>query len=137
MPHDHILLWVKNVPWFGVRTNENIEHFVDKYLTTNQTILKGEIWICKYTNINKYVIWVYPQFMASSHVYLCTIIFQIPKTYLWLNCIWKDTLFEFFFLRNVFGCCVFVFMHWWGGGGDEGITSFWKQFVVYCICREI
>jgi hypothetical protein len=22
----------------------NIEHFVDKYLTTNQTILKGEIW---------------------------------------------------------------------------------------------
>ncbi len=44
MPHDHILLWVKNVPSFGVPTNENIEHFVDTYLETHQTILKGEIW---------------------------------------------------------------------------------------------
>jgi hypothetical protein len=38
LPHDHGLLWVENVVQFGVLTNEDIECFVDIYLTTNQTI---------------------------------------------------------------------------------------------------
>jgi hypothetical protein len=38
LPHDHGLLWVKNVVQFGVLTNKDIECFVDTYLTTNQTI---------------------------------------------------------------------------------------------------
>jgi len=35
LPHDHGLLWVQNGPTFGVSKNEEIECFVDKYLTTN------------------------------------------------------------------------------------------------------
>ncbi len=38
LPHDHGLLWVENVAQFAILTNENIECFVDTYLTTNQTI---------------------------------------------------------------------------------------------------
>jgi hypothetical protein len=30
--HDHGLLWVKNVPMYGMQTNEKIEHFVDMYI---------------------------------------------------------------------------------------------------------
>jgi hypothetical protein len=36
--HEHGLLWVKNVVQFGVLKNENIECFIDIYLTINQTI---------------------------------------------------------------------------------------------------
>jgi hypothetical protein len=43
----HIIMG-ENVPWFGVPTNENIQHFVDKYLTTNQTIF--ERWNLKLAN---------------------------------------------------------------------------------------
>jgi DNA polymerase III delta subunit len=41
--HDHELLWVQNSSTFGVSKNEEIECFVDKYLTTNQTMLSIEI----------------------------------------------------------------------------------------------
>ncbi len=43
LPHDHGLLWVQTAPTFGVSKNEEIECFVDKYLTTNQTMLSIEI----------------------------------------------------------------------------------------------
>ncbi len=35
LPHDHELLWIDNPPGYGVFQNEEIECFVDKYLTTN------------------------------------------------------------------------------------------------------
>jgi hypothetical protein len=34
------LLWIENVPRFGVSSNEVIENFVNKYLTMDETILK-------------------------------------------------------------------------------------------------
>jgi hypothetical protein len=37
------LLWSKNAHKFGISTNEKNENYVDKYLTTNQSILKIEI----------------------------------------------------------------------------------------------
>jgi hypothetical protein len=40
------LLWSKNVFRFGIFTNEEIENFVDKYLTIDQTIFKMKI--CNY-----------------------------------------------------------------------------------------
>ncbi len=39
LAHDHGLLWSKNVPRFVISTNEEIENFVDKYLTIDQSIL--------------------------------------------------------------------------------------------------
>ncbi len=33
LPCEHGLLWVENVVQFGVLTNENIECFIDIYLT--------------------------------------------------------------------------------------------------------
>jgi hypothetical protein len=43
LPHDHWLLWVQNAPTFGVSKSEEIECFVDKYLTTNQIMFSIEI----------------------------------------------------------------------------------------------
>jgi hypothetical protein len=43
LTHDHRLLWSKNVPRFGIFTNEEIEIFVDKYLTIDQSIFNIEI----------------------------------------------------------------------------------------------
>jgi len=39
LAHGHEL-WSKNVPIFGIFTNEEIKSFVDKYLTTDQNIFK-------------------------------------------------------------------------------------------------
>jgi hypothetical protein len=39
LAHDHGLLWSKIVPSFVISTNEEIENFVDKYLTIDQNIL--------------------------------------------------------------------------------------------------
>ncbi len=41
--HDHGLLWSTNAHRFGNFTNGKNQNFVDKYLTTNQSILKIEI----------------------------------------------------------------------------------------------
>jgi hypothetical protein len=43
LPHDHGLLWVQNALTFGVSKNEKIECFVNKYLTTDKTMLSIEI----------------------------------------------------------------------------------------------
>jgi hypothetical protein len=40
LPYDHGLLWIENAPHFGVSSNEIIEHFANKYLTMDETILK-------------------------------------------------------------------------------------------------
>ncbi len=42
LPHDHVLLWVQNVPPFGVPKNEKIEWFVNKYLTIDQIMFSNE-----------------------------------------------------------------------------------------------
>jgi hypothetical protein len=31
--HDHGLLWIKDAPIYGINTNEEIENFVDKYIS--------------------------------------------------------------------------------------------------------
>jgi hypothetical protein len=43
LSHDHGLLWVQNVPIFGVSENEKNACFVNKYLTTFQTMFSKEI----------------------------------------------------------------------------------------------
>ncbi len=43
LPHDHGLSWIENAPRYGVSQNEEIECFVDKYLTIDQIMLKHEI----------------------------------------------------------------------------------------------
>lgn len=40
LPYDHGLLWIENAPYFCVSSNEVIEHFVNKYLTMDETIIK-------------------------------------------------------------------------------------------------
>jgi hypothetical protein len=40
--HDHGSLWLENASRFGVSKNEEIEFFVDKYLTTDQTMLSNK-----------------------------------------------------------------------------------------------
>ncbi len=56
LTHDHGLIWVNDVPQFGISMNENIEIFVDKYWTINQTIMPKDFrnvqihqhkWTCK------------------------------------------------------------------------------------------
>jgi len=54
LSHDHALLWCKNVSRFGIFTNEEIENFVDKYLTIDQTIFKMKICNYQYINRNKH-----------------------------------------------------------------------------------
>jgi len=41
--HDHGLLWIKNAPMFVISSNKTIEKIVDKYITTNQSIIQIEI----------------------------------------------------------------------------------------------
>jgi hypothetical protein len=48
-------LWIENAPSFGTYSNEAIENFVHKYLTTDQTMLKIDIETCKSININELV----------------------------------------------------------------------------------
>jgi hypothetical protein len=43
LAHDHGLVWVQNVHKFGISSNETIEFFFEKYLTTNQTLISIEI----------------------------------------------------------------------------------------------
>lgn len=52
--HDHGL-WSKDVLWFVISSNEEIESFINKYLTIDQTIFKSEIHKQKYINTNKHV----------------------------------------------------------------------------------
>ncbi len=40
--HDHGL-WSKDALWFAISSNEEIESFINKYLTIDQTIFKSEI----------------------------------------------------------------------------------------------
>ncbi len=52
-------MWVQNGPQFGISSIETIENFVDKYLTTDQTLFLVEIhsaqihqhkWTCQEKN---------------------------------------------------------------------------------------
>jgi hypothetical protein len=42
-PHDHGLLWIANAPRYGTHSNEEIENFIDKYLTTDRFILEERL----------------------------------------------------------------------------------------------
>jgi hypothetical protein len=37
--HDHGLLWIKDAPIYGINTNEEIENFVDKYISYDVSLL--------------------------------------------------------------------------------------------------
>ncbi len=41
--HDHGLLWIKNGPTYGVNSIETIEQFVDKYVTSNNSLLPSHL----------------------------------------------------------------------------------------------
>jgi hypothetical protein len=53
LPHDHGLLCVQNAPTFGVSKNEEIECFIDKYLT-DQVMFSIEIHNMQILNIKKH-----------------------------------------------------------------------------------
>jgi hypothetical protein len=36
--YDHRLLWIKNVPMYGVHTNEEIEQFIDMYISCDASL---------------------------------------------------------------------------------------------------
>jgi hypothetical protein len=37
--HEHHLLWIKDAPMYGINTNEEIEKFVDKYISCDVSLL--------------------------------------------------------------------------------------------------
>jgi hypothetical protein len=39
---------------FGISSNKDIENFVNKYLTTNQSILQNQFVLDNYININEH-----------------------------------------------------------------------------------
>jgi hypothetical protein len=41
--HDHGLLWIKNAPMYGVHTNEEIEKFVDMYISCDVSLLPNPL----------------------------------------------------------------------------------------------
>jgi G:T/U-mismatch repair DNA glycosylase len=41
LTHDHVLLWVQNALQFGISSNETIENFIDKYITTKSNIFSN------------------------------------------------------------------------------------------------
>jgi hypothetical protein len=41
--HDHGLLWEKNAPMYGVHTNEEIEQFVNMYISCNVSLLPNPL----------------------------------------------------------------------------------------------
>jgi hypothetical protein len=55
LAHDYGLLWVQSALQFGISSNETIENFIDKYITTDQTFFPIEIHKHKYININELV----------------------------------------------------------------------------------
>ena len=46
--HDHGLLWIKDAPIYGTNTNEEIETFVDRYLSCNSSILEDDLKILQH-----------------------------------------------------------------------------------------
>jgi hypothetical protein len=49
------LLWSKNGPKFGIVTNEEVENFIDKYLTTDQSIFNRKNHNSQDINTNEHV----------------------------------------------------------------------------------
>jgi hypothetical protein len=50
------LLWIVNVPRFGVSSNEVIKKIVNKYLTMDETIIKiNKIVMHKFINMDEHV----------------------------------------------------------------------------------
>lgn len=43
LAYDHGLLWVKNAQQYNISPNEEVKKIINKYLTTNQIILKNEL----------------------------------------------------------------------------------------------
>jgi hypothetical protein len=41
--HDHGLLWIKNAPMYGMHTNEEIERFVNMYISCDVLLLLNPI----------------------------------------------------------------------------------------------
>ncbi len=41
--YGHGLLWVKNAPQYNISPNEQVNIFVNKYLTTNKIVLENEL----------------------------------------------------------------------------------------------
>ena len=41
--YDHGLIWIKNAPIYEVNTNEEIEAFIDKYISSNSSLLPIEL----------------------------------------------------------------------------------------------
>ena len=54
--HDRGLIWIKNAPVYKVNTNEEIKAFIDKYISSNSSLLPIELqsaqqhqhsWACR------------------------------------------------------------------------------------------
>ncbi len=41
--HDHGFLWIKNAPMYGVHTNEEIEQFVNMYISCDVSLLPNPL----------------------------------------------------------------------------------------------
>jgi hypothetical protein len=41
--HDHVLLWIKNALMYGVHTNEEIERFVNIYISCDVSLLPNPL----------------------------------------------------------------------------------------------
>ena len=42
-PHEHGLLWIANAPRYNTHSNEEIENFIDKYLTIDFFVLEEHL----------------------------------------------------------------------------------------------
>ncbi len=41
--HNHGLLWIKNAPMYGVHTNEEIEQFIEMYISCDVSLLPNPV----------------------------------------------------------------------------------------------
>ncbi len=79
--HDHGLLLIKNGPTYGVDSNEIIEQFVDKYVTSNNSLFPSHL---KYSQMHKH-----RQTCRKKNQVVCQFHYPLPPM------LWIETLEPF------------------------------------------
>jgi hypothetical protein len=74
--HDHGLLFIKNGPTYGVDSNEIIEQFVDKYVTSNNSLFPSHL---KYSQMHKH-----KQTCRKKNQVVCQFHYPLPPM-LWIE----------------------------------------------------
>jgi len=69
--HDHGLLWIKNAPMYVVHTNEEIEKFVNMYISCDVSLLPNPIQNAQHQHIRTCKKKTHVVYKYLTHCFLC------------------------------------------------------------------